>query len=199
MSSGGEQARLVLASSSPRRRELLARLDVAFDVVPAEIDETPLPGESPAALVARLSAAKAEAVEGNLVLGSDTVVAIGDLALGKPADLYEAREMLGLLSDAGHHTVYTGVAVRYGAVTVAEVGEAVVHMGPLSDEQIEWYLDTGDWKGKAGGYAIQSLAGLMIKRIDGHPQTVIGMPTPLVDTLLNQHGFRLLDFVERRS
>ncbi len=195
--STGRVPRLWLASSSPRRRDLLGALNVAFDVAPADVDEAPLPGESPSDLARRLSKAKAAAVDGDLVIGADTVVAAGQNSLGKPSDSAEARMMLKRLAaePRRRHTVCTGVAVRMGDRIVTEVAQAAVYMGSLTDELVEWYLRSGEWEGKAGGYALQGQGGRLVERIDGHPQTVIGLPVFVVDELLSRLGFGLSDFM----
>src|SRR5580658_3602007 len=153
-------AKLVLASASPRRLELLAQIGIAPDAVdPAEIDETPLPRELPGPYVLRLARAKAEAVRprhpGTFILAADTVVACGRRILGKPADEKAARGFLTLLSGR-RHRVYGGVAViEPGGRIVTRRVVSQVAFKRLSDSELALYLATGEWLGKAGGYAIQ--------------------------------------------
>jgi septum formation protein len=180
--------RLVLASASPRRSELLRSAGLAFDVVPADIDETVHPGETPSAYVTRLSQEKAVAVVARLdgdalVLAADTTVDVDGRILEKPVDDDDARRMLRLLSGRTHQ-VHTGVTVSWcspagvsGAVTeVTEVAETAVTFAELSEAAIDWYLSTGEHVGKAGAYGIQGAAGAFVERLDGSVTNVIGLP-----------------------
>lgn len=178
---------LVLASGSPRRKELLDQIGITFTVVPADVDETPLPGEEPLALVRRLAVAKADAVEGDLVLAADTVVAIDDLILGKPTDADDARAMLRRLS-ARTHEVHTGVAVRTAAGTFVETATTHVTLVPLDDATIDWYLATGEPFDKAGGYGMQGIAGMFVESVHGSASNVIGLPLTVVVRLLSTHA-----------
>ncbi|MEM8620605.1 MAG: Maf family protein [Actinomycetota bacterium] len=168
---------LVLASASPRRADLLRTLDIAFHVRPADIDETPLPGEAPAPYVERLARAKAAAVATTdaAVLAGDTTVDVDGRILGKPSTPEEAAEMLGVLSGRDH-LVHTGVALatRNGieAVTVS----TSVRFAALLPTDIEWYLATGEPFDKAGGYGIQGRAAAFVASIDGSVSNVIGLP-----------------------
>lgn len=185
-----QRPRLVLASASPRRKALLASVGVDVHVQPADVDETPLPNESPEALVSRLSAAKAEAVEAaenDMIVSADTVVVVDDEILGKPADEDDARRMLELLSGRTHR-VLTGVSVRGGDRTETEVEQARVTMRFLSVADIAWYLGTGEPMGKAGAYAIQGYGSLFIPEIEGNHSGIVGLPLPLVDALLARFG-----------
>ena len=182
--------RLVLASASPRRRDLLAAVGVDVAVVPADIDESPKPGEAPEELVQRLATEKAEAVEvaGNdMVIGADTVVVVEDQILGKPVDADDARRMLELLSGR-EHRVMTGVAVRGGDRVEADVDTTVVAMRPLSPADIAWYITSGEPFGKAGAYAIQGAGSIFVTGITGNHTGVVGLPIPLVDGLLSRFG-----------
>jgi septum formation protein len=149
--------RLVLASASPRRAELLAAAGIAFDVVPADVDETPRPGEAPEALVRRLATAKAGRVAAGrpnrFVLGADTVVVVDGAVLGKPADPPEAAAMLRRLSGRAH-TVLTGIALAGpdGSLATA-VASSMVEMARLDEVDIDWYMRSGEGFDKAGGYA----------------------------------------------
>jgi len=172
---------LVLASASPRRLELLARIGVVPDrVLPPEIDETPLKAELPRLLAARLSRAKAEAAgvlaPEALVLAADTVVGVGRRILGKPADAAEAARFLGLLSGRRHH-VWTGVALRTpdGRVRTRLV-ETTLTFQRLTDQQVADYLAGEEWRGKAGGYAIQGRAEVFVRFLAGSHSNVVGLP-----------------------
>lgn len=186
---------LVLASASPRRIELLAQVGITPDrIVPADIDETPLKGETPPRLAARLARSKAEAVATRepdaLVLAADTVVALGRRLLEKPADEAEARRFLKLLSGRNHR-VFTGVAVKApGRSAAVRVVETRVAFKPLSDDEIESYVSSGDWRGKAGGYAIQGPAGAFVRRIVGSHPAVMGLPLHETVQLLRGAGLR---------
>ena len=177
--------RLVLASASQRRSELLGSVGLAFEVVPADIDETVLPGETPSAYVARLSQEKAAAVAGRvddraIVLAADTTVDVDGRILEKPADDADARRMLRLLSGRTH-LVHTGVTVspssqRGAPGTATDVVETAVTFVELTDRAIDWYVSTGEHAGKAGGYGIQGAAGAFVERLDGSVTNVIGLP-----------------------
>lgn len=174
--------RLVLASASPRRSELLRSVGLEFEVIPADIDESVLPGESPTAYVARLSAEKAAAVAQRvgsdvIVVAADTTVDIDGLILEKPVDAGDARRMLGLLSGRTH-LVHTAVTVLPGSTVVVETAVEFVELTP---ETMDWYVATGEPFDKAGGYAIQGAGGALVRRLDGSVTNVIGLP--LAETL----------------
>jgi septum formation protein len=191
--------RLVLGSASPRRQELLARLGVAPDEVrPADIDETPRKGELPRPYTARMAREKAAAIEAgprDLVLTADTTVAAGRRILGKPADSGEARAFLELLSGRRHRVV-TAVALRRGDALWERQVESAVKMKRLSGPEIAAYLDSGDWQGKAGGYAIQGLAEAFIPWMQGSYSGVMGLPLAETAALLQAAGWPLW---ERRA
>jgi septum formation protein len=174
---------LVLASASPRRRELLARLGLTFRVVPADIDETPLPGERPVALVRRLAAAKAAAVAGDPVLAADTIVEVDGTILGKPVDADDARVMLRRLSGRAHH-VHTGIAVRSGERVQVDVATTVVTFVPLTPALVDWYVAGGESLDKAGAYAIQGTGGAFVEHVRGSVSNVVGLPLTTVVRLL---------------
>ena len=185
-----QRPRLVLASASPRRKDLLALVGVDVAVQPADIDETAKPGESPEQLVRRLAVTKAEAVEvakNDMVIGADTIVVVDDEILGKPIDEADAGRMLDLLSGR-EHRVLTGVAVRGGERTEAGVEIAQVTMRHLSVADIAWYVASGEPMGKAGAYAIQGAGALFVTEIVGNHSGIVGLPLPLVDALLAKFG-----------
>ena len=188
--------RLVLASASPRRKDLLADLGLPFDVRPADVDETPQPGESPEALVARLAGSKAEAGAratgpDAVVVGADTIVAIGDDVLGKPADAVGAADMLRRLA-AATHRVLTGVAVAVTArPTALEVVTTDVTFRSLTADEIAAYVATGEPLDKAGAYGIQGQGGALVASIDGPYDNVVGLPLECVRRLLAAAGMDL--------
>lgn len=186
------QRPLVLASASPRRRELLARLGVRFTVRAADIDETPRLGEAPGVYVLRLAQEKARAAAqpGELVLAADTTVVVDGEILGKPEDDADAVRMLRLLSGR-EHEVLTGVAVVELETErmVSAVERTAVRMAPLSPEEIEWYVATGEPRDKAGAYAIQELGSLFVTGVAGNQSNVVGLPVPVVYRLLLEVGF----------
>ncbi len=176
---------LVLASASPRRRELLAQVGVKCAVQPADIDETPLPGEPPEAYVLRLARAKAIAVadargDAATVLGADTTVVVDGEPLGKPRDPDEAGAMLRRLSGRTHEVISAVVAVRGGRIASRMVTTRVT-MRVLEDREIVAYCATGEPYDKAGGYAVQGLAAAFISHLDGSYTGVVGLP--LFETL----------------
>jgi len=176
--------KLVLASGSPRRAEILERAGWPHEVIVAGIDETLLPGEEAAAYVQRLARSKAEKVasglEHGLVLGADTTVVVADQILGQPVDAADARRMLDLLN-AKWHEVLTGVAlVRVGGETGVAYETTRVRFAEMSDEEIDWYLSTGEPFGKAGAYGIQGKASLFIEEIQGDYFNIMGLPIRLV-------------------
>lgn len=174
-----ERPRLVLASASPRRLALLAQIGVTPDeVIAADVDEAPLKGETPRLLALRLARAKAEAarIDGAVVLGADTVVAVGRRILPKAQSEHEARDCLALLS-ARSHRVYTGVAVIAPDGRVRDrLAETRVAFKRLSAREIDAYIASGEWQGKAGGYAAQGLAARFIVSIVGSYSSVVGLP-----------------------
>lgn len=188
----GPGLRLILGSASPRRRDLLAQIGVApHDIRPPDIDETPLPRELPRAHVLRLALEKAQAVPAGtdeIVLCADTTVALGRRILGKPVDMDEASAFLRALSGR-RHRVFTAVVVRHGERLWQRVVETVVGVKRLSEGEITTYLASGEWQGKAGGYAIQGMAGAFIPRINGSVSSVIGLPLTETAGLLVAAGF----------
>jgi septum formation protein len=175
-----QELRVVLASRSPRRIELISQLGVTAEVVPADIDETPLPGEEPVAYVKRLASSKARAVQERLgtdvfVLGADTTVDLDGVIFGQPDDESEARRMLKALS-ARTHRVHTGVAVIGPDRSESLVVTSLVTFEPVTDALLDWYIGTGEWQGKAGSYAIQGLGGTLVASTRGSMSNIIGLP-----------------------
>jgi septum formation protein len=183
--------RLVLASGSPRRRELLSAAGFTFDVRSVDVDERREDGEPAAAYVERLARAKAQAAAGRdpdrAVIGADTVVVVDDDVLGKPRDGSDATRMLRLLSGRAHD-VLTGVAVVWRGRTTSHVERTTVWFAPLSEGDIAWYVGSGEPMDKAGAYAIQSLASRFIPRIEGSYSNVVGLPVASVVELLRRAG-----------
>ena len=182
--------RLVLASASPRRADLLASAGYAFDVRPADVDESMLDGESPGTYVRRLAVTKAEAAADpshpdEVVLGADTTVVVDGQVLGKPRDDEDAAVMLRQLS-ARTHEVLTGVALRHGGRTVSDVACTVVQFAQLTEEDLAWYVRSGEPRDKAGAYGIQGLASRFVERIDGSYPNVVGLPVATVDRLFRE-------------
>jgi septum formation protein len=178
--SAGTVPRLVLASASPRRLDLLARIGIVPDVVdPADIDESALSGELPRLHVMRLAAAKAEAVAVRhpdaVILAADTVVAAGRRILPKTDDEAQARECLKLLSGR-RHRVLTAVTVIAGRKTQHRLSNSVVTFKPLTVAEIDAYIASGEWGGKAGGYAIQGRAEAFVRFLSGSHSGVVGLP-----------------------
>lgn len=183
--------KLILGSASPRRRELLAQIGVApHDIRPSDIDETPQRGELPRPYCARLAREKAQAVfatDDEAVLAADTVVAVGRRILGKPADADQARAFLKLMSGR-RHKVITAVAVRLGDQIWQRDVVTTVRMKQLSDTEIDAYLASGEWEGKAGAYGIQGMAAQFIPWISGSYTAVVGLPLTETVTLLKTAG-----------
>lgn len=190
-----EETRLILASQSPRRRELLSLTGIPFEVDAPEVDETCTLGARDAVLELSRRKALAAAARhpGKVILASDTLVAVDDVPLGKPADEADAFRMLCSLSDRWHQ-VYTGVCVISAAGDVyAEVDATDVRFGPMSDEAIHAYIATDEPMDKAGAYALQGIAGLWIEEIRGSHTNVIGLPLTLTRKLLENCGLHPLN------
>jgi septum formation protein len=177
--------KLILASRSPRRAELLAAAGIEFIVNAADIDETPRERESPREYVLRIAREKAVAVEGELVLAADTTVVLGNEIMGKPADAADAARMLGALS-GNRHEVLTGIALKRAGHIETEVASTAVWFAPLSEKEIADYVASGEPMDKAGAYGIQGLASKFIDRIDGSYSNVVGLPVALVWKMLTQ-------------
>jgi septum formation protein len=192
--------RLVLASASPRRAELLRAAGIPFEVFPVEIDERFHPGEKPEHAVARLAQMKAAVAAasqpGAAVLGADTTVVVRGETLGKPADAQDAARMLRLLSGRTHE-VLTGIALHYQGRSLVHVEPTRVRMAHLGEAEIEWYLATQEPYDKAGAYAVQGLASRFIEGIDGSYSNVVGLPVASVYELLKELGCDILGDTER--
>lgn len=182
---------IVLASSSPRRQELLRQVGIPFEVDAPEVDEHVLEPLPPASLVEQLALRKARTVArrhpGRIVLGADTIVVVDGEVLGKPADRADAAAMLERLSGRSHQ-VLTGVAVVRGDRELVEHEETVVRFGPLTREQVEWYVATGEPMDKAGAYGIQGRAAALISAISGDYYNVVGLPLYRTVQMLSQFG-----------
>jgi septum formation protein len=186
--------KLVLASASPRRLELLARLGIIpHEIAPAEIDETPRPSEGPASYASRMAAEKAATVirAGSLVMAADTVVAVGRRILPKTETEAEAEAALKLLSGRRHRVHSAVTLVSTDGTTRHRLSTSIVIFKPLSTVELRAYLDSGEWRGKAGGYAIQGRAEALIRRIAGSHSGVMGLPLYETRALLEAAGFKL--------
>ena len=187
--------KLILASSSPRRAEILANAGLPFSVLSSAVDESPFPGETPAALVQRLANAKADLVTARavgpaIILAADTIVVLDDKILGKPGFIEDARHMLQQLSGRTH-SVLTGVAlIRLPDGERRQFIEStLVHFRPITEEELSSYLATHEPHDKAGAYAIQGQAGRYIPRIEGCYFNVVGLPLSRVLTELESLGW----------
>ncbi|HUX13587.1 MAG TPA: Maf family protein [Spirochaetia bacterium] len=189
---------ITLASTSPQRREILQRLGIPFRVLTAAVDEDLDRGESPAELVETLAREKVEAVRkayrlaGNWIVGADTVIVHDGRRVGKPRSRDEAREFLEAFSGSSHE-VLTGIALAVAGnrKIVCAHERTVVHFAKLSGEDIEWYLETEEWQGAAGGYRIQVRGACLIERIDGSYTTVVGLPIHRLYGMLREHNYTL--------
>jgi len=192
--------RLVLASGSPRRAELLEAAGYVFEVRAADVDERVVPGERPVDYVRRLAIAKSASArqrlvdqaadsDGSLVIiGADTAVIVDDEIMGKPSDDGDAGRMLRRLSGRAHR-VLTGVSLRTAERQVAEVEETLVFFRRLAEAEVSWYLASGEWRDKAGAYAIQGLASRFIPRIEGSYSNVVGLPIERLAGLIGSLEF----------
>ena len=184
--------RLILASRSPRRAELLRAAGFEFEVVAADVDESIRAGESPQIYVRRLAAEKSQTAQRRgiapdeaIILGADTAVVVDDRILGKPRDDDDAAAMLRRLSGR-QHDVMTGVSLRRNQHEVGRVETTTVFFSTLTDADIAWYVASGEGRDKAGAYAIQGLAARFIPRIDGSYANVVGLPVTTVAELMDE-------------
>lgn len=184
--------RLILGSASPRRKELLAQLGIVPDaILPPDINEDPHPRELPRPYCARLAREKAAAVQAeadDVVICADTTVALGRRILGKPRDAGEAAEFLTMLGGR-RHEVITSVAVRRGSTILQRDSVSAVKFKRLSDDELNAYLASNDWQGKAGGYGIQGAAGAFIPWISGSYSGIMGLPVAETAALLAAIGY----------
>jgi len=183
--------RFILASSSPRRRELLASIGVKFDVVPSHIPEEHRAGEAPEEYVARLSREKADAIAmqhpSRWIIAADTTVLLGDQLLEKPVDAADAARMLGTIAGRTH-VVYTGVTLQNAEQQYHDtrVAESEVRILPLSPHDIEWYVKTGEPLDKAGAYAAQGVGAIFVDSIHGSYTNVVGLPLALLFQMMRK-------------
>lgn len=190
--------KFILASASPRRRELLASIGLDFDVLPSHVPEVLREGEAPEEYVARLSRDKAEALAtahpARWVIAADTTVLLGEELLEKPADPADAARMLGAIAGRTH-IVYTGVTLRNVEWNYREtrVEETEVQMLPLTDAEIDWYVGTGEPLDKAGAYAAQGIGGVFIESIRGSYSNVVGLPLATLYQMLQRAGIAATD------
>lgn len=185
-------SRLKLASTSPRRRQILATLGIDFDVIHVDTDESRIDGESVQQMVLRLAAAKAEAAtEGEFVLGADTVVVLDEHVLGKPRDVEDAVEMLLALSGRTHR-VMTGVALKTPAGTDTVLSTTLVQFREIGRDEAHRYWQSGEPSDKAGAYGIQGIGGMFVKTIDGSYSGVMGLPVFETVELLMSAGMDVL-------
>lgn len=185
---------IVLASGSPRRRELLEQLGLEFAIRAADIDESVRDGEPPLDYVQRLSVEKAAAVAvpaGTLVIAADTTVDVDGVIFGKPADEAEARSMLAAISGRRHH-VHTGVTVRLDDRSATAAVSTAVDVAPIDEATAAWYIATGEPFDKAGGYALQGAGGVFVAGVEGSVSNVIGLPLAELVELARRVGAELL-------
>ena len=181
---------LVLASASPRRKEMLERIGVPLVVRPADVDETRAPGEPPLAYVIRVARAKADAAHGDWILAADTIVELDGDVLGKAADADEARAMLARLRGR-RHRVTTAWVLRGPATRLCDEGVVTteVVMTDASDAELDDYVASGEWRGKAGAYAVQGIAAALVAEVHGSISNVIGLPLAEIAAALRRaHG-----------
>ncbi|MEW6129235.1 MAG: nucleoside triphosphate pyrophosphatase [Acidobacteriota bacterium] len=190
--------KLILASGSQRRSEILNSLKLDFSISPSSIDERFHKDEAPADYIIRIARAKvvdvAKNLETGLVLGADTIVVFEGRIIGKPLNEENAKEILKVLAGRWH-AVMTGVALYDidSKKEVVDFEKTLVRFAPLSQDEIDWYISTGEYKGKAGGYAIQGYAAAFVEEIAGNYLNVVGLPVPLVYRLGKRLGFSLID------
>jgi septum formation protein len=187
-------ATIILASASPQRRRLLESVSLPVQVEPSHVDEALIAAEPPEQAVVRLARRKAHAVAGRIgqrrwIVAADTAILIGAELLGKPRDRAAARSILGRLCGS-EHRVLTGVAVvTPGGLLVTALGRTEVTFAALTDRELEWYLDTGEWRGAAGGYRIQGRAGMLVTGVHGSYSNVVGLPLETIYRMLARHDY----------
>mgnify|MGYP002631423846 FL=1 len=185
-------SKIILASRSPRRKDILEKLNLSFIIDPPDIDESPLKNESPINYVQRIAAAKADLVAQRhdhqcIVIAADTTVELNGEIFGQPRDLDDARLMIQKLSSKTHK-VHTAISVRYNQEIANSVDTASVTMREVSSELLEWYIGTGESIGKAGAYAVQGHGAALVADLSGETDTVIGLPVGLLLGMLGNLG-----------
>jgi septum formation protein len=189
--------KFILASSSPRRRELLTSIGLEFDVIPSNVPEVHQQGEAPEEYVGRLSRDKARAIAAahpdRWVIAADTTVLFGETLLEKPADPEDAVRMLRVIAGQTH-IVYTGITLQHAGRGYHEtrVSESEVRMLPLSDDEIRWYVATGEPLDKAGAYAVQGIGAMFIESVHGSFTNVVGLPLATLFQMLKRAGIDFL-------
>lgn len=193
---------IILASSSPRRQQILNMLDIPFQVIMPNIDETLASAIEASDVPELLAREKVLSVVHSLppkqkiawVLGADTIVEKNGKIYGKPQNQEEAMSFIKEFQGSSHN-VYTAIVLYNGRsdVTTSKVSKTTVQFAPMNDEEIKWYLDTGEWHGAAGGYRIQSLASCFIEKIEGSQSCVVGLPIKELYDILNEQGYSLLN------
>lgn len=199
--------KFILASKSPRRREILENLGLDFSIVTSEADESYTEGTAPSDVVMTLSARKAAAVKAHLekegedlsdtvIIAADTVVSASGEILGKPKDKADSERMLRMLSGS-EHSVLSGITVIYNGMSASAYEETFVRFSQMSEKEIKWYAESGEPDDKAGAYAIQGYASMWVEGIDGCYFNVVGLPTScLYKLLLRVFGIRLSDHLK---
>ncbi|HXG90779.1 MAG TPA: Maf family protein [Blastocatellia bacterium] len=186
--------KIILASASPRRAEILAKIGVEFEIEPSQIHERPHADEAPPDYIIRIARAKVIAVarkrEAGLIIGADTIVVLDGRVLGKPQDEEDAQRMLRQLSGKWH-AVMTGVALLDVATRreVADYDKTLVRFAQMTEKEIDWYVGTKEPMDKAGAYGIQDLGGLFVEEIAGNYYNVVGLPLPLLYRLARRLGY----------
>ena len=192
--------RLILASASPRRADLLRAAGIEVDIRPAEVDESILAAETPAGYACRVALAKARVISGRMpgrpVLAADTIVVIDDHILGKPSDADDAKRMLRVLSGRAHTvitavTLLSQVSAGGGGSEDTRIERTTVEFAAMSEPEIEWYVATGEPMDKAGAYAVQGLASRFVTRVEGSYSNVVGLPVSLVYVMCKNAGLLL--------
>lgn len=182
---------IILASQSPRRRELLTMLGIPYEAIVSDVEEAPPQGATPGELVEALALQKAQAVQKlrpqGCIIGSDTVVYIDGRVIGKPHSKAEAKQTLTTLSGSSH-VVFTGIAVLTPDQRILRHSETKVTFCPMTEAEIDWYVSTGEPMDKAGAYGIQGPGGMFVERVEGNYFTVIGMDLPMLYDMLKQAG-----------
>ncbi|HEY7911012.1 MAG TPA: Maf family protein [Blastocatellia bacterium] len=192
-----KETKIILASASPRRAELLRALGVDFELAPSQVHERPHPDEAPPDYIIRIARAKviavARKVESGLIIGADTIVVLDGQLLGKPEDEEDAKRMLRSLSGRWH-AVMTGVALYEASSRreVADYEKTLVRFAQLTEKEIEWYVRSQEPMDKAGAYGIQALGGLFVEEIAGNYYNVVGLPLPLIYRLSRRLGYSFI-------